>query len=187
MRPLARGQASVYAARSNGRSTAHVNETRASQQPTATSARACAYDTDDCLPTTRRCKHPDCSLLLCDPCAGCVPTGRTRMTTCVHVTSCRDFFWEAVSLITLCREGPLWTEGRHRARVHTCREQMRSMIKATLIRRIRSHSGVREADRACGATTTECPRCLAQQRENWKSEFPITTSWHVFPQPTSVS
>ncbi len=26
------------------------------------------------------------------------------------------FFWKAVSLITLCREGPFWPEGRHRAR-----------------------------------------------------------------------
>jgi hypothetical protein len=26
------------------------------------------------------------------------------------------FFWKAVSLITLCREGPYWPEGRHRAR-----------------------------------------------------------------------
>jgi hypothetical protein len=26
------------------------------------------------------------------------------------------FFWKAVSLITLCREGPHWPEGRHRAR-----------------------------------------------------------------------
>ena len=29
----------------------------------------CSYDTVDCLPTTRRCKHPGCSLLVCDPCA----------------------------------------------------------------------------------------------------------------------
>jgi hypothetical protein len=26
------------------------------------------------------------------------------------------FFWKVVSLITLCREGPFWPEGRHRAR-----------------------------------------------------------------------
>ena len=26
------------------------------------------------------------------------------------------FFWKAVLLITLCREGPFWPEGRHRAR-----------------------------------------------------------------------
>jgi hypothetical protein len=26
------------------------------------------------------------------------------------------FFWRAVSLVTLCREGPFWPEGRHRAR-----------------------------------------------------------------------
>ncbi len=26
------------------------------------------------------------------------------------------FFWKAVSLITLCREGPYWPESRHRAR-----------------------------------------------------------------------
>jgi hypothetical protein len=26
------------------------------------------------------------------------------------------FFWKAVSLITLCREGPYWPRGRHRAR-----------------------------------------------------------------------
>jgi hypothetical protein len=30
---------------------------------------SCAYDTDDCLPTTRHCKHPGCSRLVCDPCA----------------------------------------------------------------------------------------------------------------------
>ena len=41
-------------------------------------------------------------------------------------------------------------------------------MRATLIRRIRSH-GVREATSSCRATTTEFPRCLAQQ--NWKSEF----------------
>ena len=29
----------------------------------------CAYDTNECLPTTRRCRHPGCSLLVCDPCA----------------------------------------------------------------------------------------------------------------------
>lgn len=29
----------------------------------------CAYDTGDCLPTTRHCKHPGCSRLVCDPCA----------------------------------------------------------------------------------------------------------------------
>ena len=29
----------------------------------------CSYDTVDCLPTTRRCKHPGCSLLVCDQCA----------------------------------------------------------------------------------------------------------------------
>ncbi len=26
------------------------------------------------------------------------------------------FFWKAASLITLCREGPYWPEGRYRAR-----------------------------------------------------------------------
>ena len=30
---------------------------------------SCAYDTDTCLPTTRHCKHPGCSRLVCDPCA----------------------------------------------------------------------------------------------------------------------
>ena len=29
----------------------------------------CAYDTVTCLPTTRHCKHPGCSRLVCDPCA----------------------------------------------------------------------------------------------------------------------
>jgi hypothetical protein len=69
----------------------------------------------------------------------------------------------------------------------TCREQMRSMMRATLIRRIRSH-GVREATSSCRATTTEFPRCLAQQ--NWKSEFISSLSlrpWQFFPQPISVS
>jgi len=28
-----------------------------------------SFDTDDCLPTTRHCKHPGCSRLVCDPCA----------------------------------------------------------------------------------------------------------------------
>ena len=30
---------------------------------------SCAYDTVTCLPTTRHCKHPGCSRLVCDPCA----------------------------------------------------------------------------------------------------------------------
>jgi hypothetical protein len=63
----------------------------------------------------------------------------------------------------------------------TCREQMRRM-RATLIRRICSH-GVREATSSCRATTTEFPRCLAQQ--NWKSEFisslSLRTSLAFFP------
>jgi hypothetical protein len=41
-------------------------------------------------------------------------------------------------------------------------------MRATLIRRIRSH-GVGEATGSCRATTTDFPRCLAQQ--NWKSKF----------------
>ena len=30
---------------------------------------SCAYDTVTCLPTTRHCKHPGCSRLVCDRCA----------------------------------------------------------------------------------------------------------------------
>ena len=34
-----------------------------------TSAQTCAYETTHCLPTTRTCNHPSCSLLVCDTCA----------------------------------------------------------------------------------------------------------------------
>ncbi len=37
---------------------------------------------------------------------------RGQNLQCIHGV----FFWKAVSLITLCREGPYWPEGRHRAR-----------------------------------------------------------------------